>query len=124
VFTFPVQPSQNIAITCQLYYQGSATTAVPSIQFMGPASPTSVRYGSNATLTSGSSPTFYSASTNAYASALTPAAIVTTATDMVQTVIFGLQNGTTGGSVLLKAAPNGAGTLTYQINSSCVESAQ
>jgi hypothetical protein len=125
VFTFPVQPSQNIHVACQFYYQGSAVTAVPSIQFTGPAAPTSVRYGMRATLTSGASPTYYDITTSAgYSTKLIPAAIVTTATDMNQTVTFDLQNGTTGGNVLLQAAPNGAGTLTYQVNSACVESAQ
>lgn len=116
---FGINASQNALLHCVFEYQGSATTAVPSFQITGPASPTAVRFSEFAILTSGGSPTFFSQVASGFSTPLTPAAIVTTATDMLVYLDVDIINGTTAGTIQVQARPNGAGTLTIETAGGC-----
>lgn len=117
-----IKANQSLSGSCNLTYKGTATTAAPILQFTGPASPTTVTASLNETLTSGGSPTFYSASTTGktFAIGLGATAIVSTATDMPITLNWSVVNGANAGTITLQVKSNGVGTVTLEAGSSCV----
>jgi hypothetical protein len=92
----------------------------------GPASPTKVSYSLNQTLTAGSSPTFYSNSTDGtvFTTVLGAATTVTTAADLPAQMTWGIVNGTTAGAWQLQGKANGSGTATIKAGSSFTLTAQ
>jgi hypothetical protein len=103
-------------MTCQIYYQGSVSTAGLDITITGPASPTSVFYSYDEHAT-GSSVTTSVA--NAFASKLLGNAAVTATTNLHAIVTLGLVNGANAGTVQVQGSATGTGTVTVQPGSFC-----
>jgi hypothetical protein len=114
--SFSVLASTNYAMTCQLYYQGSAGTAGLDITITGPASPTNVFYSYDEAPTATS---YQSSVANAFATKLVGNATVTATTNLHATVTLGLMNGTNAGTVQVQGSATGAGTVTIQPGSFC-----
>lgn len=111
--------SRNYTVTCQIDWQGSASTTGPKFQFTGPASPTNTVFTLSAGITATSS-----ASAGAHGTAFSlPVAdtgTITATTDFHALVTAGIINGANSGAIALQAAANGAGTLTIEPGSFCV----
>lgn len=114
----PIAASQNYHVTCRITWQGTAATTGPKYQFTGPASPTAVAAGMLSVVTA---TTFITASATAFSSAMANSGTVTTATNFTDVVDVSVINGANAGTVQLQAAANGAGTLTIQPGSYCME---
>jgi hypothetical protein len=115
-FQWYVLPNQNLNVTCHLYYQAAATGGL-NIEFIGPASPTSVVYGLN---DPNAATTFNSSVATSYSTSLGQV-VSTASTNFDATVTLSVVNGTTGGAVnlLAKASANVANGLTIQPGSYC-----
>ncbi|HVH87680.1 MAG TPA: hypothetical protein VM912_13215, partial [Terriglobales bacterium] len=117
--SFPVVANHTYSMTCNLVFQGSATTAGPKFQVTGPASPTSVLLavdgGTGAAAYADAAVTAFSSS-NAVLGTLGAGT-----TNYVAHVNLTVINGSTAGTVALQAASNGAGTLTVAAGSYCVQ---
>lgn len=115
--SFSVSANTNYVVTCQLLFQGSATTAGPKFQFTGPASPTAVAIGVVGDV---SATALDDGTATAFSSAITALGTLTsTATNLPTTITLGVLNGANAGTVALQAAANGSGTLTIQPGSFC-----
>jgi hypothetical protein len=115
--SFTVAASRNYTLSCEILFQGSATTAGPKFQLTGPALPRAVMLdvdgGTNAAA-------YANAGATAFSSAV--AALGTlgiAARNFVAHVSAGIANGANSGTVALQAAANGTGTLTIQPGSWC-----
>lgn len=114
-FLWNVDASDQLNVTCHLYYQAAATGGL-NIEFTGPASPTAVRYGLLLPVTTGTAP--ISSEAAAYSTSL-GAVVGTAATDFDAIVSFSLVNGATAGNVTLLAKSSAAVALTIQPGSYC-----
>jgi hypothetical protein len=114
---FSVAANTNYAISCELVWQGSASTAGPKFQFTGPASPTAVAASAQiaTTITTVRLP-----SVTAFSSSMAQSGTITATTNFPAHVRIGVVNGANAGTVTLQAAANGTGTLTIQPGSSCM----
>lgn len=119
--SFSVEASTNYVMSCQLTYQGSATTAGLKVQITGPASPTAVaiNFTQTATTSGTVAATFTSESATAFSSALSDTLAITATTNMPATLTLGLVNGTNAGTIQVQAAAAGTGTVTIQPGSFC-----
>lgn len=118
-FAFPVSANHSYTMTCQLAFQGSATTAGPKFQVTGPASPTtvllSVDGATGAAAYGDGVATAFSSSVAALGT------LAAGATNYTAHVVVSVINGLNAGTVNLQAAANGAGTLTIQPGSYCIQ---
>jgi hypothetical protein len=116
---FPVAANHQYTVTCQIVWQGSATTAGPKLQFTGPGSPTALVIAADG----GTGAAAYAdAAATAFATPITAFGTAGAgATNYVLHVALGLYNGVNNGTVTLQAAANGSGTLTIQPGSFCVQ---
>lgn len=115
---FPVHAKTNYTVRCDIIWQGSAATTGPKYQFTGPTSPTAVAASATSEVTAS---TFTQATATAFSTSMANAGTITTATNFHDIVTLGLINGVNAGTVTLQAAANGAGTLTIQPGSFCVQ---
>jgi len=114
--SFSAVANTTYGMTCQIYYQGSVSTAGLDITITGPASPASVFYSYDEHPT-GSSVTTSVA--NAFATKLLGNAAVTTTTNLHAIVTLGLVNGANAGTVQVQGSATGKGTVTVQPGSFC-----
>lgn len=114
---FAVAASSSYTMRCDLYYQGSASTAGLDITITGPASPTSVfySYDEDATATS-----LQDSVASSFGTKLTGNTTVTSTTNFHATVTMGLRNGSNAGTVQVQGSATGAGTVTVQPGSFCL----
>jgi len=113
---FPINALQYMTVTCNITWQGSATTTGPKYQFTGPASPTAVAINLVSTVTTASQ---LALSATALSTALANTGTITATTNFPDAITIAVENGTTAGTIQLQAAANGAGTLTIQPLSNC-----
>lgn len=113
--SFAVAASTNYTMTCDLFYQGSATTAGLDATITGPSTPTSVFYSYQAsdTLTG-----IQDSVASAFGAKLVDGTITAT-TNFSSRVAMGLRNGTNSGTVQVQGSATGAGTVTVQAGSFC-----
>lgn len=118
--SFSLLAGVNYAITCNLIYQGSVSTASMILNSTGPASPTEVNAQTIMDTTTGASAVIYSAATDGttFGFNLGPTAITTTATDLYATLVVNVIN-VNSGTWQLTANSNGTGTITIRKGSSC-----
>lgn len=114
--SFPVAANKNYTMTCNLYYQGSASTAGLDITVTGPAAPTSVFYSYEEDPTATS---IQDSVASAFGTKLTGNAAVTATTNLSAKITLGLQNGANAGTVQVQGSATGAGTVTVQVGSFC-----
>ena len=115
---FPVQANTSMKLSCDIYWQGSTTTAGPKYQFTGPASPTAVIAQATSEVTAS---TFTQSVVTAFSTPMANAGTITATTNFHDIVTLSLNNGANAGVVSLQAAANGAGTLTIQPGSVCTQ---
>ena len=114
--SFSVAVNVNYAMRCDLYYQGSTTTAGLDITLTGPASPKSIFYSYDESATATS---VQSSVANTFATKLTGKATVTAITNQRAVVTMGLRNGANAGTVQVQGSATGAGAVTVQPGSFC-----
>jgi hypothetical protein len=116
---FPVSANHTYTGTCQIVFQGTATTAGPKFQLTGPASPTTVLLavdgGTGAAAYADAAATAFSSSITAFGT------LGAGATNYVAHVSFSIINGVNAGTATLQAAAVGAGTLTIAAGSYCIQ---
>jgi hypothetical protein len=117
--TFAASANHSYTMSCQVVFQGSATTAGPKFQVIGPTAPTTVLLavdgGTGAAAYADAAVTAFSAS-NAVLGTLGAGA-----TNYVAHIGLSVINGVNAGTVALQAASNGAGTLTIAAGSYCIQ---
>lgn len=115
---FAIAAGQSLTATCDLVWQGSATTTGPDYQFTGPATGSPVvAAGMQSAVTA---TTQQNHAAVAFSSAMANTGTITATTNFVDRVVIGVINGTVAGTVQLQAAANGSGTLTIQPGSYCL----
>ena len=114
--SFRAVANTTYGMTCQIYYQGSVSTAGLDITITGPASPTSVFYSYDEHPTRSSVTTSVA---NAFATKLLGNAAVTATTSLHAIVTLGLVNGANAGTVQVQGSATGTGTVTVQPGSFC-----
>lgn len=116
---WPVVNGRNYHAICKITWQGSATTAGPKYQFVGPTGFTAI---AASMLSVTSAAVFQTKSVTTYSSALANTTTVDATTNFTDILDFTLLNaGTTASGVVnLMAAANGVGTLTIQPGSACI----
>lgn len=116
---FPVVGNHTYTATCQVVFQGSATTAGPKFQITGPASPTNVLFAVDGATGSAA---YAAATATAFSSAVTAFGTLGAATtNYVAHLSVTVINGVNSGTVQLQAAAVGSGTLTIQPGSYCIQ---
>ena len=114
--SFLVAANTNYTWTCNLYYQGSASTAGLDITITGPASPTNVFYSYDEDTGAKS---LNSGVANAFGTKITGNLTVLAMTNLHATVTLGFMNGANSGTVQLQGSATGVGTVTIQPGSFC-----
>jgi hypothetical protein len=122
--SFPVLANRKYQMTCTLYVEVSAaaTTGV-NISVIGPASPTTVNvslFDPNSAVVGG----VKAFETSAFSTTIGGAVSTTSTTFFPITVTMGLNNGTTAGTVQLRAGAGGSGNVSIAADSFCNVTAQ
>lgn len=113
---FTVAANRNYTMVCQLYYQGSASTAGLDVTITGPATPTSVIYSYQETVTA---TTTQGGVATAFGTKIVGNATVTATTNLPVEITMGLRNGANAGTVQVQGSATGVGTVTVQPGSYC-----
>lgn len=108
--SFSVAANTNYQVSCNIDFSVSAATAIPAIQWTGPAAPTAVTYdlvgGTNTT------PQPNTRAATAFSTALNSQGVTNNALNYDMHTTMTLINGANAGTVQLQAEGQGAGTLT------------
>lgn len=117
--SFPVAANHSYTMSCQVVFQGSATTAGPKFEVTGPSSPTTVLFavdgGTGAAAYADAAAAAFSSSISAFGT------LGASATNYVAHLNLSVINGSNAGTVQVQAAANGTGTLTIAAGSYCIE---
>ena len=122
IWSFSVDASTNYQVECQGIYKAASGGAF-ELTLTGPASPTNVSYTFtpevNLASNTGTYLDYESGVATTYPTSINTPAVTAAATDMSFTIIIGLNNGTTAGTLAIQGNTISTNTLNIEIGSTC-----